>query len=53
MRTKITSKTLTNLFKERIVELQEEPEFQWSGERIKYATDHNGEPSIKIAVGNV
>lgn len=34
MRTKITSKTLTDLFKERIVELQEEPEFQWSGERI-------------------
>jgi len=41
------------MFKEKIIELQEEPEFQRSTEKIKYATDKNKEPLVKLAVGNV
>ncbi len=44
---------LTNIFKEKITELQEEPEFQWGRDNIKYALDENGEPAVKLAVGNV
>jgi len=52
MRIDITVKDLTHLFKEKIVELQEEPEFQWNTEKIKYDVAENGEPCVKIAVGN-
>jgi len=44
---------ISGLFKDRVVELQEEPEFQWKRESIKYAVDDNGDPSVKVAIGNV
>lgn len=49
----VTDKELKDIFKENIVELQEEPEFQWSAERIKYAADTSGAPNIKLGIGNV
>ncbi len=49
----VTLKGLTRIFKEKIIEVQEEPEFQRSAEKIKYAADENGEPLVKLAVGNV
>jgi len=51
--TQITVKEVTQVFKEKIKELQEEPEFQWSEDKIKYAVEENNEPSVKVAVGNV
>ena len=53
MGTDLTVKRLTDRFKERIAELQEEPEFQWSRERTSYTTEDNGDPCVKLAVGNV
>lgn len=44
---------LTDLFKARISELQEEPEFQWSRDRITYALDGDGKARVKLAVGNI
>lgn len=44
---------LTTLFRQTIRELQQEPEFQSGGDRISYATDAEGEPSVKVALGNV
>ncbi len=44
---------LTELFKEKIIEVEEEPEFQRSAEKMKYAIDKSGEPLVKLAVGNV
>jgi ferredoxin len=49
----LTIENITNLFQNRVVELQEEPEFQWKRESIKYALDDNGNPSVKVAIGNV
>ena len=49
----VTLKGLTRIFKEKIIEVQEEPEFQRSAEKIKYAADENGEPLVKLAIGNV
>ena len=37
----------------RVAELQDEPEFQWKHESIKYAVDEDGDPSVKVAMGNV
>jgi hypothetical protein len=45
--------TLAQIFKEKIVELGEEPEFQRSTEKTKFATDKNRSPAVKLAVGNV
>lgn len=53
MGTEITVKGVTNEFKEKIEELQEEPEFQWSSEKTKYRMDANGNPEVKIAIGNI
>lgn len=50
---KLTVSGITQLYKNRIVELQEEPEFQWKKDNIKYAIDEEGEPQVKVAVGNV
>ena len=44
---------LTQIFKEKIIEVQEEPEFQRSTEKIEYATNKKREPLVKLAVGNV
>jgi len=44
---------ITDLFKDRVAELQDEPEFQWKRESIKYALDPDGDPSVKVAMGNV
>ena len=49
----ITQKGIENAFKEKILELQEEPEFQCNREQIKYAADGDGAPIVKVAVGNV
>lgn len=49
----ITVKEITNQFKEKIMELHGEPEFQWREGKVKYAVEKNGEPDVKIAVGNV
>ncbi|GAF90686.1 unnamed protein product, partial [marine sediment metagenome] len=49
----LTVEKITGLFKDRVAELQEEPEFQWKRESIKYAVDDTGDPSVKVAIGNV
>jgi hypothetical protein len=49
----LTVERISNLFKDRVAELQDEPDFQWKRESIKYATDDNGDPSVKVAMGNV
>ncbi len=49
----VTVNELTQLFKGKIIEVQEEPEFQRSMDKIKYATDKNGEPLLKLAIGNI
>ena len=49
----VTVDELTRIFKERLTEVEEEPEFQRSAEKIKYATDENGEPLVKLSIGNV
>lgn len=53
MGTDLTVKRLADMFREKITELQEEPEFQWSKERINHAVDEDGEPCVKLAAGNV
>jgi len=50
---RLNRKDLTDLFKEKITELQDEPEFQWIEQKTKYAVDEEGKPSVKLAVGNV
>ena len=49
----VTPEELTAAFKEKIGELQEEPEFQWNKEKMKYALDKNGEADVKLAVANI
>jgi len=49
----VTADRFSQILKEKIIEVQEEPEFQRSVEKIKYATDENGEPVVKLAIGNV
>ena len=49
----VTVNRLTRIFKERLTEVEEEPEFQRSTEKIKYATDENGEPLVKLSIENV
>ncbi|MGD2201649.1 MAG: hypothetical protein PVJ38_08475, partial [Candidatus Bathyarchaeota archaeon] len=44
---------ISELYKNRIIELQEEPEFQWKKDSLKYAVDGDGEPLVKVAIGNV
>lgn len=53
MEVDVTVKKLGDLFKEKIIELQDEPEFQWKREGIKYAVDEKGEPCLKLTMGNV
>jgi len=53
MGTDITLSGLASLFREKIEELQGEPEFQWGAEKMKYAVDESGEPSVKVALGNI
>ena len=53
MGTGLSDSSLAPLFREVIGELQEEPEFQSSRERVKYALDENGQPDVKVAVANV
>ncbi|MEF8798766.1 MAG: hypothetical protein V5A79_05060 [Candidatus Bipolaricaulota bacterium] len=49
----LTKSKLASLFAEKVSELQEEPGFQWSEDRITYKTDKEGSPEIKVAPGNV
>ncbi len=53
MEVDVTVKKLADLFKGTIIELQDEPEFQWKREGIKYAVDEKGEPCLKLTMGNV
>lgn len=53
MEVDVTVEKLADLFKEKISELQDEPEFQWKREGIKYAVDEKGEPCLKLTMGNV
>ena len=53
MTNEYTVSELTQLFQEKIKELQEEPEFQRNIEKTKFATEKNGDPAVKLAVGNV
>lgn len=53
MRMKMSVRNITEMFEDKIVELQEEPEFQWRKEKVKYATDDEGDPSVKLAIGNM
>ena len=46
-------KDLTKLFKQKIDELQDEPEFQWTEQKTRYAVDEDGTPSVKLVLGNV
>lgn len=49
----LTEDKLVDLFTKKVVELQQEPEFQWSKDRITYRTVDGEKPEIKLAVGNV
>jgi hypothetical protein len=49
----LTVEKISDLYKDRVAELQDEPEFQWKRESIKYAQDHDGDPNVKVAIGNV
>ncbi|MHA2299206.1 MAG: hypothetical protein ACXAEU_15295 [Candidatus Hodarchaeales archaeon] len=49
----LTVKELIKLFNDKILELQEEPEFQWTANNLKYASDDSGLPRVKIVAGNV
>lgn len=53
MATGLTAENLDHLFRWRIRELQREPEFQLSPDGFKYATGEDGEPSLRVALGNV
>ena len=44
---------MSAVFKEKIDELEREPEFQWSKDETKYAVGPDGRPAVKVAVGNV
>ena len=48
----ITVENITDIIQKKILELHEEPEFQWGSSRTTYRTDHEGNPQIKVAVGN-
>jgi hypothetical protein len=48
-----TVRELTASFQDKVSELREEPEFQWKSNQIKHALEQNGDPSIKLTVGNV
>ena len=48
----ISVDNLSNIIQKKILELHEEPEFQWDPNRTTYNTDNDGNPQIKIAVGN-
>jgi hypothetical protein len=49
----LSVESATRLFQESIEELREEPGFQLSRNRIRFAVDVDGEPDVKVAVGNV
>ena len=49
----ISVDNLSDVIQKKILELHEEPEFQWAPTRTTYSTDDQGNPRIKIAVGNV
>lgn len=49
----LTTNELTQLFKEKITELQAEPAFQRSTGKTTFATEKSGDPAVKLAVGNV
>ncbi|MFC2021579.1 hypothetical protein ACFLU1_07385, partial [Chloroflexota bacterium] len=53
MASDITVDGITQLFKEKVIEIQEESEFQRSAEQIKYAVAEKGSPLVKMAIGNV
>jgi len=48
-----TVEGMSAIFKEKIDELEKEPEFQWSRDDTKYAVGPDGRAAVKVAVGNV
>ena len=53
MKSDLVVDEFSRLFSEMVAKLQEEPEFQWASENIKYALDKNGYPMVKVAAGNL
>ena len=53
MKSDLTVAEFTRLFSGMVAKLQEEPEFQWASENVKYALDKNGYPMVKVAAGNL
>ena len=49
----ITVKKVEQVFKERVSELLEEPEYQTNSNQTIYAMDEKGDPIVKVAIGNV
>lgn len=48
-----TVEDISIMFKDKVMELQEEPEFQWSRERVTYSLNRDYKPEVKVAMGNV
>ena len=44
---------LTRLFQDKVRETSKEPDFQKDGGEIRFATGNEGEPLVKLALGNV
>lgn len=49
----ITVKNLSKIFREKIIELQEEPEFRWRLKDVRYSTNEGGSPLVKLSIANV
>lgn len=49
----ITANNLTDLYRDMVTELLDEPEFQFGGGRVTHATDAAGQPNVIVAAGNV
>lgn len=50
---KISHNSLTKGFQEKMTELLDEPYFSSISSQPKFATDSNGDPAVKLAIGNV
>lgn len=53
MGTRISLKVLTLEFQKKILELLEEPSFYSHMDQRKFATDTDGNPAVKLAIGNM
>jgi len=53
MNARISQNTLQKGFQEKIFELLEEPQFSGNTAKRKFAADPDGNPAVKLAIGNV